>query len=64
VTALAVPGGAAEILVSASRRARLVVAGGRGHGPIVGTLLGSVGLALLHHAECPVLIARHHPTKS
>jgi nucleotide-binding universal stress UspA family protein len=58
-TALAGPGSAAEMLVSVSSRARLVVLGSRGHGQLVGTLLGSVGLALLHHAECPVLVARH-----
>ena len=59
VTALAGPGSAAEMLVSVSGRARLAVLGSRGHGQVVGTLLGSVGLALLHHAECPVLIVRH-----
>lgn len=59
VTALAGPGSAAEMLVAVSARARLLVVGSRGHGQIVGTLLGSVGLALLHHAECPVLVA--HP---
>jgi nucleotide-binding universal stress UspA family protein len=63
VTALAGPGGAAEMLVTVSARARLLVVGSRGHGQIVGTLLGSVGLALLHHAECPVLVA-HHRTES
>jgi nucleotide-binding universal stress UspA family protein len=34
------------------------VIGSRGHGPVSGTLLGSVGQHLLHHAGCPVLIAR------
>jgi nucleotide-binding universal stress UspA family protein len=46
-------------LVAASRWARLVVAGSRGHGVVGGTLLGSTSLHLLHHAASPVLIAHH-----
>lgn len=56
----ATEGGAAHALIQASRRAQLVVVGSRGRGDIAGTLLGSVGLQLLHHAECPVLIVRPH----
>jgi nucleotide-binding universal stress UspA family protein len=55
--------GAAAALVEASKRARHVVVGSRGHGVIAGTLLGSAGLQLLqllHHARCPVYIARDH----
>ncbi|MBB4742866.1 nucleotide-binding universal stress UspA family protein [Actinoplanes octamycinicus] len=49
---------AAAVLVGVSHTAQLVVVGSRGHGVIAGTLLGSTGLQLLHHAECPVLIVR------
>ncbi|GIF13921.1 universal stress protein [Actinoplanes teichomyceticus] len=51
-------GTAAGLLVGASYRAQLVVVGSRGHGTVTGTLLGSVGHQLLHHADCPVLVAR------
>ncbi|GAA2717030.1 universal stress protein [Actinoplanes palleronii] len=52
------PDGAASVLVGVSRGAQLVIVGSRGHGVIAGTLLGSTGLQLLHHAACPVLIIR------
>jgi nucleotide-binding universal stress UspA family protein len=52
---------AAAALVRGSHDTRLVVVGSRGHGEIGGTLLGSVGLQLLHHAACPVLIVREEP---
>ncbi|GIF22565.1 nucleotide-binding universal stress UspA family protein [Actinoplanes tereljensis] len=48
----------ASVLVAASAKAQLVVVGSRGHGVITGTLLGSTGLQLLHHAACPVYIVR------
>jgi nucleotide-binding universal stress UspA family protein len=49
---------AAAVLNGVSHAAQLVVVGSRGHGVIAGTLLGSTGLQLLHHADCPVLIVR------
>jgi nucleotide-binding universal stress UspA family protein len=36
----------------------LIVVGSRGHGPIAGTLLGSVSLGLLRRSACPVAIVR------
>jgi nucleotide-binding universal stress UspA family protein len=49
---------AAAVLVGVSHGAQLVIVGSRGHGALAGTLLGSTGMQLLHHADCPVLIAR------
>jgi nucleotide-binding universal stress UspA family protein len=41
-----------------STSADLIIVGTRGRGGFIGLLLGSVGLKLLHHAYCPVLIVR------
>jgi len=51
----------APALAGASAGAQLVVVGSHGRGPIRGALLGSTGLHLLRHAECPVLVARGGP---
>jgi nucleotide-binding universal stress UspA family protein len=53
-------GNPAEVLVEASREAQVVIVGSRGHGGFAGLLLGSVGLHLIHHADCPVLLVRTH----
>ncbi|MGE5830278.1 MAG: universal stress protein [Micromonosporaceae bacterium] len=62
VEPIVVEGHAAGTLTGLSHTAQLVVAGTRGHGGFGGLLLGSVSLQLLHHAECPVLIARPSAT--
>jgi len=49
---------AASVLVGASQIGQLVVVGSHGHGVVASALLGSTSLQLLHHANCPVYIAR------
>ena len=49
---------AAAELVDASQRGQLVVVGSRDAGALRGALLGSTAHALVHHAGCPVLVAR------
>lgn len=49
---------ALDRLLAWSRTAQLMVAGSRGRGGFQGLLLGSTSHALIHYADCPVLIAR------
>lgn len=58
VTTAVLDGRAAPLLTVRSQTARLVVVGSRGHGGLVGLVLGSVSQALLHHAHCSVIVVR------
>jgi nucleotide-binding universal stress UspA family protein len=46
------------VLLELSRDAHLVVLGSRGRGRVRSLLLGSVGVALVRHAGCPVVVHR------
>lgn len=46
----------AAALVDESRRAGLLVVGGRGRSPLRGALLGSVSRQVASHAHCPVVV--------
>lgn len=49
-------GKAAEVLREQAKRARLLVVGTHGRGPVIGGLLGSVSQSLLHRSDCPVVV--------
>lgn len=52
-----------DALGLASRTASMVVVGSRGHGRVASLLLGSVGLSLVRHSSCPVVVRRPHATE-
>ncbi|HYJ68822.1 MAG TPA: universal stress protein [Nocardioidaceae bacterium] len=54
----AIPVHPVRVLSDASEHAALVVVGSHGRGAFTGMLLGSVSLGVLHHARCPVVVAR------
>jgi nucleotide-binding universal stress UspA family protein len=58
VHAQVVRGGAAEVLLEASREADLLVVGSRGRGAFAELLLGSVSEHCVRHGLCPVVVVR------
>jgi len=52
---------AAAVLAGASHGAQFVIVGSHHHGAVASAMLGSTGMQLLHHADCPVYIARPLP---
>ena len=62
VRVAALSGSAAEVLCRVSRGAALLVVGHRGRGGLASRLIGSVGLGVVVHAACPVLVVRPTPT--
>jgi nucleotide-binding universal stress UspA family protein len=58
VTSEVLPGHPVATLATESARSQLLVVGARGGGGFARLLLGSATHALLHHAACPMLVAR------
>jgi hypothetical protein len=53
-----IPDAPARLLVAMSKVSSLVVVGSRGHGPPIGSLLGTVSLAVLRHGHTTVAVIR------
>lgn len=61
VSALGLQGGAAAALVEQSANASLLVLGHRTRGVLTQAIMGSVALAVVTHAACPVAVVRSSP---
>lgn len=61
VSAAGLPGGAAAVLVDQSANASLLVLGHRTRGMLTEAIMGSVALAVVTHAACPVAVVRESP---
>jgi nucleotide-binding universal stress UspA family protein len=59
VSGAVMEGLAGQVLLSVAEDADLLVVGSRGHGEVVGMLLGSVSEYCVTHATCPVVVVRH-----
>jgi nucleotide-binding universal stress UspA family protein len=53
------PPAPAILRVAADERCDMIVVGSRGHGQMIGLLLGSVSSGVAQHATCPVLIVHY-----
>jgi nucleotide-binding universal stress UspA family protein len=58
------PGAPRSALLTAAAQGQLLVVGARGRGGLPEMKLGSVSMALLHHATCPVTVVREVPAGS
>ncbi|PVZ09963.1 metalloregulator ArsR/SmtB family transcription factor [Actinomycetospora cinnamomea] len=58
VRVVADAGAPADVLCRVARDAELLVVGHRGRGALATRLIGSVGLGVVVHARCPVLVVR------
>jgi nucleotide-binding universal stress UspA family protein len=60
IHALVNVGEARRVLVGLSQRAFMVVVGSHGRGPVRSKVIGSVGVAVVRDAACPVVVVRPH----